>query len=169
MTLVFWVSWSHDDLSSRTSIIELQLTRMIEIPPSDVEKLGSMLDKLLYDESTTKAVPFQTIIQCRLDKLLEDLHGGETKYEEFQLNEILEKAATLQIKWQMRFGTRYQDIDKGRLFHFQNNGPLRYVSLDIGLDGQKWKVDEIQCTSIPFLDIGMYLSSCVCNPPRKWY
>ena len=128
------------------------------IGPIGLALLDDMLDRFLSeDKLTPKSVELKVIMEGRVDKLLEALRE-EITYIAFEprLEEIVEKASTLEKRWLLRFGSDYDDIDSVRLAALNEVGALHHITLNEGERPCGHRFSVSKGTPVEYIEVGKY-------------
>ncbi|KAI9744130.1 MAG: hypothetical protein M1818_002282 [Claussenomyces sp. TS43310] len=104
-----------------------------------VRLLNELLQRLIEDETkrNSYAVRLSTIVDARLDRLLEGLVASKHNVKETapQFNQCVVRSILLYKLWQTRFGSKLLTIDQRRRIDLCQVGSLAGVSLDT-----KWEI-----------------------------
>lgn len=120
-----------------------------------LQAIGKLLRFLLAgEEKSETSTSFETIINPRLDKLVEETIDWKVKHRYISdrkesrkvkallMNDIIPTAEVLLMKWQLRWGKSYFNLDTLRRQMLGIDGALRDVYLNTGkrIGGYRWEM-----------------------------
>ena len=106
-----------------------QALKPVRIQDKDLGRLEKLLHITLAQEDSSLPTTLSLISDSRFDKLLEALLrlDGQVLEHVPRLAESVSLAASLQLKWQLRFREDYFDLDLMRLKRFKDEGAFRTI------------------------------------------
>ena len=149
---------TRDEVNDSQDVLALvnHLRLELQAPLSkNLQAIGKLLKFLLAGEEMSEtSTSFETIINTRLDKLVEETidwklrhryipdRRESRKVKALLTNDIIPKAEVLQIKWQLRWGNSYFNLDTLRRQMLGIDGALRDIYLNTGkrIGGYRWKL-----------------------------
>lgn len=129
-------------------------------PWHHTSELCGLLSAFLGDEDNpSMRITLDTILACRLDKLLEDIleplnrpHEGQGPRDFVKLDKM---ACQLQKKWMARFGSAYFSLDEVRCEELRTVGRLRGLTFSVkGRPGWKITDTKVDCPCLAELETG---------------
>ncbi|TVY34387.1 Multisubstrate pseudouridine synthase [Lachnellula occidentalis] len=166
------VDGSHDVLAL-VNHLRLELQTPLS---KKLQAIGKLLKFLLAGEEMPEtSTSFETIINTRLDKLVEQTidwkvrhkyipdHKESRKVKALLMNDIIPTAEVLQMKWQLRWGKSYFNLDTLRRQMLGIDGALRDVFLNTGkrIGGYRWELMQPNNNAKQF--------GCVGFEPGDWW